>query len=330
MRRREFIAALGSAAAWPVVARGQQKQHRIAFVHSGIPAGELTEATGPFWVRRFYEVLRGLGEVEGLNLVVDRFSAEGRSDRFAAIAATVVAQAPDVIVVNLNDLVRVFMEATATVPIVAIVGDPVASGLVTNLSHPGKNLTGVSINAGYEIEGKRLQILKETAPHAAKVAFLLSGAWTSDPSQSFQDLAKALGITLTEKFIHQVDEANISNAFAEMTDQGVDAAVVDEGGSFLARRALIVEIAKQRHIPIMYPYRDYVEAGGLMAYAPDLGELAKRMAEDVHQILNGARPGDIPFYQPTKFNLIINLNAAKAIGLTASQSIINSADEVIE
>src|SRR5450631_1374567 len=139
MRRREFLGVLGGAAAsWPLAARGQQpkKQHRIAFVHSGIPADRLTESAGPFWVRRFYETLRGLGDAEGDNLVVERYSAEGRSDRFATLAAAVLSRNPDVIVSNLNDLVKAFVAATATIPIVGITGDPIAGGLLTNLSHP--------------------------------------------------------------------------------------------------------------------------------------------------------------------------------------------------
>ena len=166
IERRQFISALGGATVWPLAARAQQpqKQHRIAFVHSGIPADQLTETTGPFWVRRVYEALRELGDAEGGNLVVERYSAEGRSDRFAALVAAVVSRKPDVIIVNLNDLVKAFAAATATIPIVAIVGDPIAGGLVTNLAHPGGNITGVSVNAGIEIYGKRLQILKETMP----------------------------------------------------------------------------------------------------------------------------------------------------------------------
>jgi putative ABC transport system substrate-binding protein len=329
--RRQFISALGGATVWPLAARAQQpqKQHRMAFVHSGIPADLLTETAGPFWVQRVYQVLRALGDAEGGSLVVERYSAEGRSDRFAALAAAVVSRKPDVIIVNLNDLVKAFAAATATIPIVAIVGDPIAGGLVTNLAHPGGNLTGVSVNGGIEVHGKRLQILKETLPLAAKVAYLLSGARQGTESL-FREVRQLLGIALIENHIPEVDEAQIRSTFAEMTQQKFDAAVVDEGGSFLAHRALIVELAAKHRLPIIYPYRDYVDVGGLMAYAPDPGELAQRLANDVHQIFNGAEPGEIPFYQPTKFQLIVNLKAAKALDLTVPQSIIASADEMIE
>jgi putative tryptophan/tyrosine transport system substrate-binding protein len=332
MRRREFITLLGgSAAAWPVAARGQQpqKQHHIAFVHSGIPADHLTETAGPFWVRRFYETLRGLGDAEGGNLVVERYSAEGRSDRFAALAAAVVSRNPDVIVSNLNDLLKAFAAATATIPIVGITGDPIAGGLVTNLARPGGNLTGVSINAGIEIYAKRLQILKEAMPSAAKVAYLLSGAW-GGTELSYREAGQHFGIALIENFLPEVNEAQLRRTFAEMAQQQIDAAIVDEGGSFLAQRALIVELAGKYRLPVIYPYRDYVDLGGLMAYGPELGELAQRLANDVHQILNGAKPGDIPFYQPNKFQLIVNLKAVKALDLTLPQSLIAGADEVIE
>jgi putative tryptophan/tyrosine transport system substrate-binding protein len=329
MRRREFIAGVGAAAVWPLAARAQ-KQRRIAFVHSGIAADKLTETAGPFWVRRFYETLRGLGDVEGSNLVVERYSAEGRSERFAPLAAEVVSRNPDVIVANLNDLVKVFAAATATIPIVAIIGDPIAGGLVTNLAHPGGNLTGVSINAGIEIYGKRLQILKEAMPSIAKVAYLRSGVWDAGSGSASREAGQQLGIAITDTLLLEVGDAQLRRSFAEMAEQQFDAAIVDEGGSFLAQRALISELAGKHRLPVIYPYRDYVDMGGLMAYAPDLGELAQRMANDVHQILNGAKPGDIPFYQPSKFQLIINMKAVKALGLSLPQPLIAGVDEVIE
>jgi len=332
MRRREFITLLGAAAAWPLSARAQQpkKRHRIAFVHSGIPADRLTESAGPFWVRRFYETLRGLGDTEGDNLVVERYSAEGRSDRYAALAAEIVSRIPDVIVSNLNDLVKAFAAATATIPIVGITGDPIAGGLLTNLSHPGGNLTGVSINAGIEIDTKRLQLLKEAMPAVTKVAHLLSGTWTDGTGMSFREAGRRLGIAVIPNLLAEVTDAQLRRTFAELAEKKFDAALVDEGGSFLALRAVIVELAEKYRLPIIYPYRDYVDAGGMMAYAPDLAELAERMANDVHQILNGAKPGDIPYYQPSKFQLVVNMKTAKTLGLTLPPTLLARADEVIE
>ena len=333
MKRREFIALVGGAAVWPLVAHAQQpaKQHRIAFVHSGIPADQLTETAGPFWVRRFYETLRELGHPEGGNLVVERYSAEGRSERFASLAVEVVSRNPEVIVSNLNSLVKAFTMATTMIPIVAITADPIAGGLVASLAHPGGNLTGVSIDPGIEIVAKRLQILKDAMPQAAKVVYLLSNAWDNQTGSLYRKAGQQLGIALIGNFLPEVNDVQLRRVFAELAQQQFDAAIVDESGSFLAHRALIAELAGERRLPVLYPYRDYVDLGGLMTYAPDLGELAQRMANDVHQIIfNGTKPGDIPFYQPTKFLLIINLKAARTLGLEIPAGLIARADEVIE
>jgi putative tryptophan/tyrosine transport system substrate-binding protein len=336
MRRRELIGLVGGAAAsslfWPLTAQAQslRKPRRIAFVHSGIPADQLTESTGPFWVRRFYETLRGLGDIAGGNLVVERYSAEGRFERFAALAAEVVSRNPEVIVTNLNDLTKAFMAATSTIPIVAITQDPLAAELITSLARPGGNLTGVSVDAGVAIVAKRMQILKEALPRAAKAAYLLSNAWNDQTGSSYREVAQQMGISLTGNFLTEISDAELRRTFAEMAQQQMDAALVDEGGSFLAHRGLIAELAEKHRLPVIYPYRDYVDLGGLITYAPDLGELAQRMANDVHQILGGAKPGDIPYYQPTKFLLIINVKAAKALGLDLPPTLVLRADEVIE
>jgi putative ABC transport system substrate-binding protein len=336
MKRREFVGLIGGAAAlpclWPLAARAQQpqRQRRLAFVHSGIPADRLTEGAGPFWMQRFFATLRGLGDVEGSNLVIERFSAEGRSDRFADLVADVVSRKPDVIVSNLNDLIKAFANATVTIPIVMIAGDPIAGGLVTNLARPGGNLTGVSINAGIEIYAKRLQILKEAIPSMARVGHLLSGNWDDGSWTSLDQGWRRLGVTVTQLLLLVVDDAELQRTFADIAEQKFDAAIVDEGGSFLAQRAAVVALAEKYRIPMIYPYRDYVEQGGLMALAPDLGELAERMASDVHQILNGAKAGDIPIYQPSKFQMIINLKTAKTIGLDLPATLVARADEVIE
>jgi putative tryptophan/tyrosine transport system substrate-binding protein len=332
MRRRDFIARVaGTAAGWPLAARAQQTPHRLAFVHTGVPADKLTESAGPFWVRRVYQTLRELGDVEGSNLVVERFSAEGRADRFASLAAEVVSRKPDVILLNHSDLAKAFMVATSTIPLVVIVGDPVAGGLLTNLTRPGGNLTGASVNAGIEIYGKRLQILKEATPKTAKVAALMSSAWMGvDGMSAYREAAQQLGIELVARELPEVNDVRLRHAYEEMVEQHFDAAVVDEDGSFLAQRALLVELAAMHRLPVIYPYRDYVELGGLMAYAPDLGELAQRLAGDVHQIFNGTKAGDIPFYLPNLFQLIVNSKAAKALGLELPLSLLVRADEMID
>jgi putative ABC transport system substrate-binding protein len=335
MRRRDFMATLGGAAfAWPFAARAQQlrKQNRIAFVHSGIPAEQLTETAGPIWVRRFYETLRKLGDLEGDNLVVERYSAEGRTDHLTALADTIVSRKPDVIVTNLHALVMAFTQATSEIPIVAIAGTSIWGGSGRSLARPGGNLTGVSINAGNEITGKRLEILKETIPSLTKVGYLVSAraAWEDDAGSSARQAGSRLGVAVSGIYPGQFNETQIRRTFDAMTQEQFEAVVIDEGGGFLAQRVLIVELAEKHRLPICYPYRDYVDLGGLMAYAPDLGELAQRLADNVHQILNGAKPGDIPIYQPTRFQLVINLKAAKTLGLTITPSISARANEVIE
>jgi putative ABC transport system substrate-binding protein len=329
MRRRACLLWIGSALVAPVLpsaTSAQQRVHRLAFVHSGIPADKLTESAGPFWVRRVYQTLRELGDVEGQNLIVERFSADGRSERFASLAAEVVSRKPDVIILNFNNLAKMFMVATSTIPLVAIISDPIAAGLLTSLAHPGGNLTGVSINAGLEIYGKRLQIIKEALPKVTKVAALFSGALSG--MSAYQEAARKLGIELTSRELSEVNEVQLRRTFAEIAEQQFDAVIVDEGGSFLAHRGLMATLGEEYRLLVLYPYRDYVEEGGPIAYAPDFGELAQRIGNDVHQIFNGSKAGDIPFYQPNKFRLIVNARSARALDLPPT--LLARADEVIE
>jgi putative ABC transport system substrate-binding protein len=324
VKRRYFIKLIGGAAAavaWPLQLGAQQPStRRIAFVHSGFPAAKLSESGGVFWIKTFYEELRKLGYAEGTNLVVERFSAEGNTSRYASLAAEVVARAPELIVANQNVLVKALTTATATIPIVGITTDPVAVGLVSNIARPGGNLTGVSVDGGAGLNAKRLQILKEIVPAATRIAFVTSRR---------QEI-EALGVPIIERLLAEVTETELGRVLDEMAREKIDAVLVSQGGDFLAHRTLIVGLAAKHRLPAMYPFRDYVELGGLVAYAPDLGELAKRMAADVQQILNGAKAGDIPFWQPAKWEMVINLKTAKTLGLAIPQGAIIQADEVIE
>jgi putative tryptophan/tyrosine transport system substrate-binding protein len=333
MKRRQFILALGGAAAWPLAARAQQlaNQPRIAIFHPAIPTTLLTETGGGSAWRAFFGELRRLGYVEGKNLIIERYSAEGHHERYADMAREIVARNPDVIVTGTNPVVVAFKAATGTIPVVAFMLDPLHAGLVTSLARPGGNLTGITLDAGIEIWGKRLEMLKEAVPSTAKAAFLgMREGWEGSSGQVLRDAAGRLGISLVFTLPQTGTRSEIERVFAAMEQQRPDAVLVSGEGDLYANRQLIAELAGKNRLPAMCPYRDYVEAGGLMAYAVDLAELLRRMADDVHQILKGAKPGDIPIYQPTKFELLINLKTAKALGLTLPPALLAQAAEIIE
>jgi ABC-type uncharacterized transport system substrate-binding protein len=333
VKRRELILALGGAAAWPLAARAQQPttQRRIAIFHPAIPTTLLTETGGGSAWRAFFAELRRLGYLEGQNLIIERYSAEGHHERYAGLAREIVARNPDVIVTGTNPVVTAFMAATSTIPVVAFMLDPLKAGLVTSLARPGGNLTGITLDAGIEIWGKRLQMLKEAIPSMAKVAFLgMREGWEGSSGQVLQEVGVRLGISLDFMLPQQGTPSEIGRVFAVMQQQRPDAVLVSGEGDLYAHRKLIAELAEKNRLPAMCPYRDYVEAGGLMAYAVDLAELLRRMADDVHQILKGAKPGDIPIYQATKFELLINLKTAKELGLTLPPALLTLAAEIIE
>jgi putative ABC transport system substrate-binding protein len=272
-----------------------------------------------------------LGYVEGENLIIERYSAEGHHERYADLARQIVSSNPDLIVTGPNPSVRVFKAATSTIPIVAFMLDPLEAGLVTSLSRPGGNLTGITLDAGIEIWGKRLEILKEAVPWASKAAFLgMREGWEGSSGQFLRDAGARLGISLISLLPLQGVASEIERLFAEMKQQGTDAVLVTGEGDLYAHRKLIVELAGKNRMAVMCPYRDYVDAGGLMAYTVDLAELLRHLADDVHQILAGAKPGDIPIYQPTRFDLMINLKTAKAFGLTLSPALLARAAEIVE
>jgi putative ABC transport system substrate-binding protein len=333
MRRRDFVTLLGGAVAWPLAARAQQPtmQHRIAIFHPAIPTTRLTETGGGTAWPAFFAELRRLGYIEGENLIVERYSAEGHHERYADLAQEIVSRNPDVIVTGTNPVVTTFTAATSTIPIVAFMLDPLKAGLVTSLARPGGNLTGITLDAGIEVWGKRLEILKEAIPSITRAAFLgMRGGWEGSSGQVLQDAGRQLGISLVFLLPQQGTPSEIERVFAAMEQQRPDAVLVSGEGDLYAHRQLIVELAKKHHLPTMCPYRDHVEAGGLMAYAVDLPELLRRMADNVHQILKGAKPGDIPIYQSTKFELLITLRTAKALGLSLPPALLARAAEVIE
>ena len=318
MKRREFIALIGgAAAAVPFTARAQQptKMKRVAFVSPSNKIGDIVASNSRY--RSWFEELRLLGYVEGQNLVVERYSAEGRIDYFSQLARDVVNTHPDVIFVQSNLLVLAFKVATASIPIVATAGDPVIAGIVSSIAHPGGNITGVAVDAGFELLGKRLGLLLEAIPKPLNAKYLASqGNWKAPAGRMVQDAAKHLGITISGALLDgTIDEAQYRSVFAAMEQDRVDALMVSPELVNFSNDQLLVDLAAKSRIPTIYAYRETVALGGLMAYAPDWADTLRRAANAVGQILKGANPGDIPFYQATKFDLVINVKTARALGL---------------
>jgi putative ABC transport system substrate-binding protein len=329
MRRRDFtIVLLLAAAAHALRAQERTKQRRIAIVIPAGPVASIDDTASRFY-QAFWEELRRSGDVEGQNLTVERYSAEGRPAGYGDLALQVVGRSPDVIVAITDGIAQATRTATETTPIVWIGGDPIEARFATSLARPGGNITGVTVNAGTEIWGKRLQILKEAVPSASKVAWLTTRT-SHGVDEPLHEAGRRLQISVIDMVLEDATPPGVRRLFADAAEEQVDAIIVNSHGDLLAHRELIVELAAKYRLPAIYPWREYMEVGGVMAYATELVELSRRMASDVHEILNGAKPGDIPIYQPTKYEFLINLKAAKALGLTFPPALLARADEVIE
>ena len=329
MRRRDFTASLLLAAAtrsaW---AQAPAKQHRIAIVVPAGPVAYIDDSGSRFW-RAFFGELRRLGDDLAREIGVALGSSLAGIPLYGEVLP--LERNPDLIVASTDAIAQAARAADGVVPIVWIGGDPVQAGLAASLARPGGNVTGVTVDAGMELWGKRLQILKEVIPSASKVAFLaMRGQWEGPYGQQLREAGERLKISLIGMPLQESTPSEYQRAFAEIAHEQPGAIIVSSRGSLSPYRQLIVELVEKSRLPAMYPYRDYVDVGGLMAYEGDLGELGRRTADDVHEILKGAKPGDIPIYQPIKFELIVNLKTAAALGLTVPPSILARADEVIE
>ncbi len=279
----------------------------------------------------FLRTLRGLGWIEGQNLIIEYRWAEGNVDRLPGLAAELVARKVDVIVAPAGSAALAAKNATSSIPIVMIfASDPVETGLVASLRRPGGNITGTTFTPGPEIFGKQLQILKEAVPHASRVAVLSNPADASFALQvrQVEATARSLGIRLQHVDARGPEE--FASAFAAMERERADALLVTGTSTFLAHRTRLAEFAVKGRLPSMYSFRESVEAGGLMAYAVNMADFVGRSAMYVDKILKGAKPADLPIEQPTKFELIINLKVAKALGITVPQALVARADEVIQ
>ena len=329
MKRREFISLLsGAAVGWPVAANAQQaaKIARIGYLGQNLTSNpQVREA--------FRQGLRDLGYVEGRNLVIEYRDAEGKFDRLPALAAELVALKVDVIVALNTVQALAAKQATRTIPIVfAGVADPVRAGLVTSLARPGGNVTGLSI-FNPELVSKRLELLTQAVPGLSRVAALWAqGTYVErmekDMLKEAEVAAQALGLRL--QFVEARGPEDFDGAFADMTSAGVGALTMLPSLMLFDERRRLVDLAAKNRLPAVYSARQFVDAGGLMAYGVNGPDLARRAATYVDKILKGAKPADLPVEQPTKFELVINLKTAKALGLEVPPLLIAQADELIE
>jgi putative tryptophan/tyrosine transport system substrate-binding protein len=327
MRRREFITLLGGAAAgWPLAAHAQQttRPFRIGVLAFGQdPASPLFEA--------FRDEMRKLGHTEGQTYVLEFRAAQGDADRTQSFAAELARLPVDVILTDGGSASLAAKQATATVPIVmAVISDAVGMGLVASLARPGGNLTGFSILSP-ELGGKRLALLKEAVPAARVVGVLLNAA---SPITGAQQLAPVKHTALALDMELVIGEAqsrdSIPAAIDALAARGISALIVVGDAMFFNERKVMVDVAWKNRLPAIYPEREYAEAGGLIAYGPSVPDNFRRAAGYVARILGGEKPADLPIVQPTKFELVINLNTAKALGLDVPRFLQQRADEVIE
>ena len=328
MNRRVFLSTVaGGLLAAPLAAEAQPtgKVYRIGFILTATPneTGHLLKALN--------EGLRELGYVEGRNVVFERRYAEGRQERLPALAAELVRLNVDIFVTGSNPVIAAVKQVTATIPVVmAVSRDPVGSGFIASLARPGGNITGLANDPAPEIGGKNLQLLKEAAPRVSRVAFLWNpvplGAGTY--KNAVESTARNLGVTFQSVEVRGRDE--FEGAFAAMVRERANGVVVASDPVLFGPRNQVILLAGKNRLPAVYPQREFVDAGGLISYGTNLADQFRRAAIYVDKILKGAKPGDLAVEQATKFELVINLKTATALGLTLPPSLLQRADQVIE
>jgi putative tryptophan/tyrosine transport system substrate-binding protein len=324
MTRREFIAGLAGAAAWPLSARAQRTLPTVGFLGAG------TSATAGPWVAVFVQRLRELGWIEGQTIRIDLRWAESRRDRSAEIAADFVRSKVDVIATYSTEHAFIAKEATAAIPIVAtLISDPLGTGLVTSLARPGGNLTGLSAQ-NVDLAGKRFELLREIIPRLRRLAILfnVNNASAALEVEIVRKAALPLGVDVLTLELRPAED--IAPAFVAIKTAQADAAFVVGDPLTFANRTRIHTLSMAARLPTIYAFREFVEGGGLMSYGPNYPDLFRRSAEYVDKILRGTKPSDLPVEQPTKYDLVINLITAKALDLTVPESILLRADGVIE
>jgi putative tryptophan/tyrosine transport system substrate-binding protein len=323
VKRREFITLLGGAVAWPLAARAQQVGKLPTIGYLGADASAFSP-----WTAAFVAHLRELGWIENRNVAIEYRWSEGRTERYAEIAAEFVRLKVDVIV-TVGSAVPTVRQATSVIPIVfAVAIDPVANGLVASLAKPGGNVTGLSLQAA-NLAGKRIELLREVVPQLRRLAiiFNVGNAQPVLEMGETEAAARTLGVEVVPLEIRRVED--FSPAFEAMKARA-DALYVAIDQLMVANLMRILTLALGARLPTIFSTRDFVRGGGFMSYGPSYAERFGRAADYVDKILRGAKPSDIPVEQPTKFELVVNLITAQALGLTVPPSLLARADEVIE
>jgi putative ABC transport system substrate-binding protein len=326
MQRRDFITLLGGAAAWPLAARGQQQPAKVMTIGF---LGPNTSAAQTEWTAAFVQRLRELGWIEGRTVAIEYRWAEGRTERLSEIAAEFVRLKVNVIVAAGSLAVAAAKRATAVIPIVfPLAGDPVGTDLIASLARPGGNITGLSMQNTDSI-GKRLELLREVVPDLRRLAIMANIGFPEAALEmrEVQAISKTLGLDVVPSEIRRAED--ISPAFAALKARA-DALYVCGDPLVTTNRVRISLLALGARLPTVYNFREHAVAGGLVSYGPNIPDLFQRAAEIVDKILHGAKPADIPVEQPTKFDLVVNLITAEALGLTVPPSLVARANQVIE
>jgi len=328
MRRRAFLSVVCGAVAWPLAAAAQQSTNkkRLAIFSPSEPSAGLHGENK--FSRALFAELRQLGQNEGQNLKVEIYGREQNTSGPEALATEIVRSNPDVILVN-GPYALIFKKLTSRIPIVVITGDPVGQGIAESLAHPGGNFTGASVDAGPSIHGKRIALLREMFPAISKLGCLaVRNQWNGS---SIPAAAETAGLPIAVSLLETgAREADWRAAIESISRDGANAVMVASSPETFQSSTLIAQLLGDAKLPAIFPNVEAVEAGGLMAYSIDLIELYKRVGNNIDAILRGAKPGDIPIYQVTKFELSINLTTAKRLGLTLPSALVASADIVIE
>ena len=326
--RRTFVGVVaGALLTLPLAIEAQQAGKVLRIGYLAQNSAEL----GQRQLAAFRQGLRERGWIEGQNIAIEIRFADGRVDRFPALIAELIRLNIDVIVTTSSATTWAAKDATKSIPIVmAASANALGEGLVTSLAHPGGNITGMTFLAGPEIAGKQLQLLKEMAPAASRIAVLTNPTNRSHAafSKELKVTARSLGAQL--QVLEAPNPDQLDSAFAAMTRERVAALLVLTDSMFVGQQQRIVDLAAKSRLPALYSQREFVVDGGLVSYGPSLTDMFRRAAIHVDKILKGAKPGDLPVEQPTKFELVINLKTAKTLGLAISQSLLLRADEVIQ